>query len=106
MARLSNAQTVGILNAPGFRVRSTVECEQSLRVFKATWLHGTALAVDGDPEPLTSAALLLSETRRQAGPGTASEHSRYSEFTRKCGAAAMRAGGSPSCARCSSRSSS
>lgn len=85
MSTLTQPVAQGVLANLGFRIRTTAEYDQAVQLFQATWLLGTALAVRGGVGPLTSAALAVSEARRRAGLGTASEHFSYREFTCRCG---------------------
>jgi lysozyme family protein len=85
MADLDRAQTVAILRALGWRIRTTGEGIQAVRLFQRGWNLGKALDVDGVVGPHTSAALVKSYGRHKAGRGDASEHFSFSEFKCHCG---------------------
>ena len=73
MTVLTQAQATKILRNLGWRVRTTSEYHTVVKHFQRGWNLGPALEVDGvvGPGPDTSAALLLSESRRRAGKKTA-----------------------------------
>jgi len=85
MAVLTRAQATTILRNLGWRVRTTSEYTLCVRNFQAGWNLGTALSVDGKAGAKTSAALLLSESRRKAGKPTASAHFSFLEVRCRCG---------------------
>ena len=87
MTVLTQAQATTILRNLGWRVRTTSEFHTVVKHFQRGWNLGPALEVDGDvgPGPDTSAALLLSESRRKAGKKTASAHFSFSEVACHCG---------------------
>lgn len=82
---LSKAQATTILRNLGWRIRTTTEYTTVVKNFQAGWNLGAALSVDGKVGPKTSAALLLSESRRRAGKTTASAHFSFSEVRCRCG---------------------
>lgn len=82
---LSKAQATTILRNLGWRVRTTSEFTTCVKNFQAAWNLGAALAVDGKVGPKTSAALLLSESRRRAGKPTASANFGFLEIQCRCG---------------------
>lgn len=84
MATLTRAQATTILRNLGWRVRSASEYTRCIKNFQAAWNLGPALTVDGNCGPKTSAALLLSESRRRAGKGTASAHFSFLEVRCRC----------------------
>ena len=86
MTVLTQAQATTILRNLGWRVRTTSEYHSVVKSFQRGWNLGAALEVDGDvgPGPDTSAALLLSESRRRAGKKTASAHFSFSEVACHC----------------------
>ncbi len=87
MTVLTQAQATTILRNLGWRVRTTSEFHTVVKNFQRGWNLGPALEVDGDvgPGPDTSAALLLSESRRKANKKTASAHFSFSEVACHCG---------------------
>jgi len=87
MTVLTQAQATKILRNLGWRVRTTSEYHTVVKHFQRGWNLGPALEVDGvvGPGPDTSAALLLSESRRRAGKKTASKHFSFSEVACHCG---------------------
>ena len=87
MTVLTQAQATTILRNLGWRVRTTSEYHTAVKHFQQGWNLGPALEVDGvvGPGPDTSAALLLSESRRKAGKKTASAHFSFSEVACRCG---------------------
>lgn len=82
---LSRAQATTILRNLGWRIRTTTEYTTVVKNFQSGWNLGAALSVDGKVGPKTSAALLLSESRRRAGKTTASAHFSFSEVRCRCG---------------------
>jgi zinc D-Ala-D-Ala carboxypeptidase len=82
---ISSTSAKTILGRLGWRVSTTARYTQALRDFQGGWNLGSALAVDGILGPKTSAALVLSESRRSKGQSTASAHFSFSEFACKCG---------------------
>jgi hypothetical protein len=82
---LTRNQATVILRNLGWRIRTTSEYTAVVKRFQAGWNLGTALSVDGVPGPKTSAALLLSESRRRAGKPTASAHFSFTEVRCRCG---------------------
>ncbi|WP_392542565.1 D-Ala-D-Ala carboxypeptidase family metallohydrolase [Oryzobacter telluris] len=84
MTVLSRAQATAILRSLGWRVRTTSEYVTVVRHFQGGWNLGPELDVDGSVGPDTSAALLLSESRRRAGKPTASAHFSFSEVACRC----------------------
>jgi len=84
MATLSQAQATTILRNLGWRIRSTNEFHNVVKRFQSGWNLGTALSVDGNVGPKTSAAMLLSESRRRAKKPTASAHYSFSEMACRC----------------------
>lgn len=82
---LTQSQATTILRNLGWRVRSNYEYILCVKRFQYGWNLGTALVSDGSVGPKTSAALLLSESRRRAGLGTASAHFSFREVACKCG---------------------
>lgn len=85
MATLTRNQATVILRRLGWRVRTSTELTRCIRNFQGGWNLGPALAVDGSIGTKTSAALLLSESRRAAGKGTASAHFSFTEVACHCG---------------------
>ena len=85
MAQLTGNQAMAILRNLGWRIRTTAEFHVQVANFQRGWNLGTALAVDGKVGPNTSAALLLSESRRKAGKPTASPHFSFTEVRCRCG---------------------
>lgn len=85
MSTISRDQATAILRKLGWRIRTTSEYTAAVKHFQGGWNLGPALEVDGDVGPNTSAALLLSESRRKAGKKTASEHFSFSEVACRCG---------------------
>ena len=85
MSTLSRSQATTILRNLGWRIRTTTEYTAVVKRFQGGWNLGPALAVDGSVGPATSAALLLSESRRRAGKPTASAHFSFSEVACRCG---------------------
>jgi zinc D-Ala-D-Ala carboxypeptidase len=85
MANLTQSQATVILRHLGWRVRTTAEFTRCIKNFQAGWYLGPALSVDGSVGAKTSAALLLSESRRRAGKPTASAHFSFSEVACHCG---------------------
>lgn len=84
MTVLTRAQATTILRHLGWRIRTTSEYTLVVKRFQTGWNLGPALKVDGHVGPATSAALLLSESRRRAGKKTASPHFSYSEVACHC----------------------
>ena len=84
MSTLSRSQATTILRNLGWRIRTTTEYTAVVKRFQGGWNLGPALAVDGSVGPATSAALLLSESRRRAGKKTASAHFSFSEVACHC----------------------
>ena len=84
MTTISRDQATTILRKLGWRVRTTSEYVTVVKNFQRGWNLGPALEVDGSVGPNTSAALLLSESRRRAGKKTASEHFSFSEVACRC----------------------
>lgn len=82
---ISSTSAKTILGRLGFRVSTNARYTQALRDFQGGWNLGTALDIDGILGPKTSAALVLSESRRSKGQGTASAHFSFSEFACHCG---------------------
>lgn len=82
---LTQAQAITILRNLGWRIRTTGEYTRVVTCFQAGWNLGTALEADGHVGPKTTAALLLSESRRRAGQSTASAHFSFSEVACRCG---------------------
>lgn len=93
MSTINRSQATTILRNLGWRIRTTTEYTVVVERFQEGWNLGTALDADGSVGPLTSAALLLSESRRRAGKPTASAHFSFSEVACRCG------GQYPSCER-------
>lgn len=93
MSTTNRSQATTILRNLGWRIRTTTEYTKVVKRFQEGWNLGTALDADGSVGPLTSAALLLSESRRRAGKPTASAHFSFSEVACRCG------GQYPSCKR-------
>lgn len=93
MTVLTTAQATTILRNLGWRVRTTSEYVAVVTNFQEAWNLGPALKIDGDVGRNTSAALLLSESRRRAGKTTASAHFSFTEVACRCG------GEYPSCQR-------
>ena len=85
MSTISRSQATTILRNLGWRIRTDSEYTAVVKHFQGGWNLGTALAVDGSVGPDTSAALLLSESRRRAGKKTASAHFSFSEVACRCG---------------------
>jgi zinc D-Ala-D-Ala carboxypeptidase len=82
---LTRAQASTLLSRLGFRVNTAGNYTQSVKNFQKGWNLGAALVVDGLIGAHTDAALLLSESRRVHGLGTASAHFSFSEVLCKCG---------------------
>lgn len=82
---LTKPQASTILTHLGFRVDTGFRYSQALRNFQRGWSLRSALVVDGVKGPKTDAALLLSETRRYKGLGTASANFSFREVQCKCG---------------------
>ena len=93
MSTISRSQATTILRNLGWRIRTDSEYTAVVKHFQGGWNLGTRLVVDGSVGPDTSAALLLSESRRRAGKKTASAHFSFSEVACRCG------GQYPSCPR-------
>jgi len=85
MSTISRSQATTILRNLGWRIRTDSEYTAVVKHFQGGWNLGTALDVDGSVGPATSAALLLSESRRRAGKKTASAHFSFSEVACRCG---------------------
>jgi hypothetical protein len=85
MANLNQKQATAILRALGWRIRTTGEYHQVVRLFQRGWNLGAALAEDGLVGPHTSAALRVSESRRRSRKPTASEHFSFIELRCMCG---------------------
>ena len=79
MATMTRAQAKTALRAIGFD-NAQSNFPAAVRGFQAGYNLGSALAVDGDFGPLTSAALAKSYARHRNGQPTMSEHFSYSEF--------------------------
>lgn len=82
---LTKAQASTILTRLGFRVNTPTRYMQALMNFQRGWNLGAALKIDGIKGPSTDSALLLSESRRAHGLGTASAHFSFMEVRCKCG---------------------
>lgn len=82
---LSQAEATTILRALGWRIRTTGEYHQVVKLFQNAWNLGAALSVDGLVGPHTSSALRISEGRRRGRQTTASAHFSFTEFQCQCG---------------------
>ena len=72
MANLTQAQATAYLRELGWRIRSTNEFKQVVKLFQESWNLGAALEVDGAVGTNTSAAIRISVARKRAGKPTAS----------------------------------
>lgn len=82
---LTDEQEKGILLELKFRVTGAASLTAARRTFQDAYrLTGERLAVDGVRGPRTTAALLLTETRRRAGQTTLSPHFSWAEFACRC----------------------
>jgi zinc D-Ala-D-Ala carboxypeptidase len=81
---LTKGQAATVLRNLGWRVRNDGELRQAVTHFQQGWNLGPSLKDDGDPGPLTSAALRISESRRRKGLPTASAHFSFVEVACKC----------------------
>lgn len=79
MATMSTQQAKAMLLAIGFD-NANRAFVTAVRGFQTGWNLGTALRVDGDFGPLTSAALATSFARHRQGLSTMSAHFSYTEF--------------------------
>lgn len=85
MATLTRDQSTVILRRLGWRIRTTGEFKQAVSHFQEAWSLGGKLEVDGKVGRMTSAALRISESRRQKKLPTMSAHFSFIEFACKCG---------------------
>lgn len=85
-ARWPTAAVVDGLQRLGWAEAKTPrQVYETVRRFQLGWNLGQPLVDDGDPGPVTSAALDLSLHRQEDGQPTASEHFSFSEFRCRCG---------------------
>ena len=80
---LTRSQATAMLKDLGWNT-SRLTFKRDIRNFQAGWNLGTALVVDGNCGPLTSAALRISDSRRKQGKHTASEHFSFTEVACRC----------------------